>query len=147
MSILFHIGTGIIIAPKFKNWWLFGLIGGLPDIIGAVSFFGLDKSWNFYHSAHSLLGFLVVFLILLIFKQIRLSFPYLVHILIDIPTHYSGTSNIFWPFKDLIKFQGINWWQNSYIELLGWILIFFIFLTIFLFQKQKIIKNNKFIKI
>jgi len=74
----------------------------------------------------------------LFFKQVRLSLAYLFHIIVDIFTHHSGTSNIFWPFNDPIRFQGINWWQNYWLEPLGWFILILIFLILI---RQKL-KNN-----
>jgi hypothetical protein len=124
MSIFFHGALGGLIAPFKKDILPFIFLGMFPDMIGAVSFFGIDPNgWLIYRLAHSIWPVLVLIILGLAFRKQTIFLPYLAHVVIDIPTHRSGSGNLFTPFADPINFSGINWWDYPAIEIVGWLIL------------------------
>jgi hypothetical protein len=92
-----------------------------------------------YNIGHSIVIFLAVFLIAyLIFKKpIWILGGWLLHILIDIPTH-GGTAwstPFLWPLSNF-RLDGISWWQNPWIFLLNYVLILAIWIIIVIKQRK-----------
>lgn len=139
MDIIFHAACGLLFKNKPRLWWRLAFFGALPDLIGSVSFFGLEKNWQFYHFGHSLLAIVLLFIILIITRQnLIFILPYLLHILIDISTHQTGTGSLFFPFKDFIGFSSLNWWQFPIIPFIFWEL----FLIIILIKIRRFYQKN-----
>ncbi|KKQ23176.1 hypothetical protein A2999_02945 [Candidatus Wolfebacteria bacterium RIFCSPLOWO2_01_FULL_38_11] len=137
-------------TPLFV-WMFFGLISG------SFSFSDFPRPENveptqrdtlfifrlvnlLYSLSHSLPIFLIIFgLVYLIFKRpIWEIFAWLVHILIDIPTHtYQFYPTPFlWPFSD-IKFNGFVW-SAPWFLILNYSAIILIYFYLYYFNK----KNN-----
>ncbi len=97
--ILGNISPGEFRGPESNS---------LPE--GSEFMFGLAS--NLYNLSHSLIIFGLVYLIVTLIrkKQTYEMFGWLLHILIDIPTHTRAfyPTPIFWPTSSF-KFSGINW--------------------------------------
>ncbi len=153
MDIFAHYLWAYGIFFKEKKAWLFGLIGILPDLasFGPHFFFSLFNGFQFghptnipsyiydiYNFTHSLVIFLIVFLVfyLLLKKYVVFLLPWAIHILIDIPTHTQEffPTPFLWPFSHFTV-NGISW-AVSWFMVLNYGLIFLLFLFKFL-QKFK----------
>lgn len=102
----------------------------------------LALAHNLYNLSHSLIVFLVVFLVVALLRKKR---PYwelsgwLFHILCDIPTHSDEffPTPVFWPLADW-KFDGFSWGQPWFI-IANWttLLLLHVGLTLWKRSKQK----------
>jgi hypothetical protein len=97
-----------------------------------------------YNISHSIIIFAVVFLIVwLIFrKPIYILFGWLLHILIDIPTHRIGhfATPFLWPISNF-KINGLIYWREPLfivIDILALIIAYWI-----IFRKEKRMKRKK----
>ena len=86
-----------------------------------------------YFLSHSLIIFLIIFfLCYFIFKRFIWELGgWFLHIIIDIPSHGSGTwaTPYLWPFPSPIII-GIDWWTNSWIVLFNYTLLVIVFIYI-----------------
>jgi hypothetical protein len=97
-----------------------------------------------YNISHSIIIFAAVFLLIwLIFrKPIYILFGWLLHILIDIPTHLVGhfATPFLWPISNF-KINGIIYWREPLfmaIDIVALILVYWIILT----KEKKLIKKK-----
>jgi hypothetical protein len=99
----------------------------------------LNLTSNLYNLSHSAIIFLITFLIIaLIFrKPVYTMLGWLVHILIDIPTHSVEfyPTPFLWPFSSF-KFNGIPW-GTPWFFYTNWILLTVILLILF---RKKVFK-------
>ncbi len=93
-----------------------------------------------YAIGHSLVIFLLVFVILyLIFKRpVWVLCGWLIHILIDIPLHDNGrwATPFLWPISSY-TFNGIAWWQNSWIDFVNYALLATVWIALLWHQRRK----------
>lgn len=150
---------------KFNFWWA-AFWGGFPDVFafvipGVIFFFVLlfEKGLNFaswvpvlqsspylnifsmlYNISHSLIIFTAVFLIVwLIFKKpIWILFGWLLHILIDIPTHLKThfATPMFWPVSNF-KINGLIYWREPLFMIVDIILLAIVWGVIFYLERKK----------
>lgn len=139
---------------KFKVWKaaLWGIFPDLftftiPFIFGFVSMIFLGSSlphsvfsetsllFKFtmilYGLSHSIIIFLLVVLLLyLIFKKIYwVMFGWLIHILVDIPSHGQEWATPFlWPFSSPVL--GVSWWMNRWVIALNYSLLLLVYISI-----------------
>jgi len=136
MDIISHgLWGGVAFGRKNKRefWWAFGL-GVMPDLFSfgiftAMRILGLASGpdWSnglpssdaipayvhcLYNVTHSLIIFLIIFLVIAIFRR-KIFFPMFawgLHILMDIPTHSSQffPTPFLWPLSTY-KISGIPW--------------------------------------
>ena len=128
-------------------WLIYALIVGKmnlsnsprPDTITAAdSQFVYDITLILYNFSHSLVTFLIIFVLAYVFfKKIFWELGgWLMHILIDIPTHPIDfyPTPFLWPISDY-RFSGLNWEEPKFmiINILATILV----LLAFRLKKQK----------
>jgi hypothetical protein len=110
------------VLPDLLSWFIFmlyrmvnGIAWGGPDVMTIPQWV-----WDLYGLSHSLIVFMVVFGVLwLVFRRVQwILLPYLVHILIDIPTHsrHFLPTPFLWPISDW-AFPGISWGQRWFMML------------------------------
>jgi len=131
----------------FMIWNLICGKNGIPDpnaiepVSQAIPLSNLAH--NLYNISHSLIIFGIVFLILfLIFrKPLWVMFGWLLHILIDIPSHTYAfyPTPLFWPISDL-KFSGVSW-ANPIFLIVNYAMLIIVYSIIF-YETRKL-KNNK----
>jgi hypothetical protein len=97
-----------------------------------------------YNISHSIIIFAIVFLLIwLIFrKPIWILFGWLLHILIDIPTHTIGhfATPMFWPISNF-KINGLIYWREPLfmiIDIIALIIVYWIIL-----RKERQLKNKR----
>lgn len=92
-----------------------------------------------YNISHSLVIFAIVFmLILLIFKKpIWILFGWLLHILIDIPTHLLShfPTPMFWPISNF-KINGIIYWREPLFMVIDIVLLTIVWFIILKIEKR-----------
>jgi len=160
------------LKPRKKkfNFWMAAFFGMFPDIVSFIipSFiffiiilfqggFNLANlgttiqapSYSsiiemLYNISHSLIIFSLVFLIVwLIFrKPIWIMFGWLLHILIDIPTHLLEhfPTPMFWPISNF-KINGLIYWRNPWFMIIDIALLMVVYWIIL--YKEKITKIKK----
>jgi hypothetical protein len=154
---------------RFNFWWA-AFWGTFPDVfafvIPYIIFFIIIISQNgfniknlittikspayesiiviLYSISHSLVIFAIVFLLVwLIFrKPIWILFGWLLHILIDIPTHTIGhfATPMFWPISNF-KINGLIYWREPLfmiIDIIALIIVYWIIL-----RKERQLKNKR----
>ena len=153
-------GAGFYKKGK-KIFWLAFFIGMLPDFL-SFGIFWLDTFLGFhprpnwqagppamssipeyvgmlYNFTHSLVIFLVVFLIILAIrkKPLWILIPWGIHILIDIPSHSSAffPTPFLWPLSNF-HFEGIGW-GNPIIFVPNLIILGIIYTIIFYRKNSK----------
>jgi hypothetical protein len=98
-----------------------------------------------YNISHSVIIFSIVFLLIwLIFrKPIWILFGWLLHILIDIPTHLIGhfATPMFWPLSNF-KINGIIYWREPFFMIIDIILLIIVY-WIILRKENKVKKKSK----
>ncbi len=149
MDVLFHLVSGLMLAKIFQNENVLAVLifSVLPDLLGAayfnllciknapkkslVKFIGEWKrrshfygTWDkfAYRITHSIVGWVfITSLAYLFLKNFEiLSLAYLIHILIDLPTHEGEISpRLFYPFHDW-SIHGLYWATNIRILFLFW---------------------------
>lgn len=154
---------------KFK-FWQAAFFGMFPDIISFVIpfiifFFIIISQTGFniaeinstiesapystiiemlYNVSHSLIIFTIVFfLIWLIFKKpVWVMFGWLLHILIDIPTHLIGhfATPMFWPISNF-KINGLIYWREPLFMILDIALLVIVWAIIL--RKEKKLRKRK----
>jgi len=97
-----------------------------PAVDSESANFLFDLTHLLYNASHSIMIFLLVFFItLLIFKKpIWVLGGWLLHILVDIPSH-GGTewsTPYLWPFPTPFV-DGFPWWQNKWVIIINYSLI------------------------
>lgn len=162
MDIFAHVLWTLIFFYKYKYLRYALIIGILPDLLSwtiyaiysLIKWAGFGKpilssipSWVFtlYGITHSIFVFSLIFLLVWLFigKIPIILLPWLIHIIMDIPSHSREflPTPFLWPFSNWY-FPGISW-GNPWFMLINYILIS-IFLSITLIQKENIftiIKN------
>ena len=162
--------VNIKLKKRKFNFWLAAFWGIFPDMFAFVipylilsvivlSKNGLDfftsglfnqtiESYSFistlYNISHSIIIFAIIFLLIwLIFrKPMWVLFGWLLHILIDIPTHLIGhfATPMFWPISNF-KINGIIYWREPLfmiIDILALVIVYWIIL-----RKEKKLKNKR----
>jgi hypothetical protein len=157
------------IKKRKFNFWLAAFFGVFPDVFafvipGIIFFFIIifQEGFNFinlpiiiqsppysdiiymlYNISHSLIIFSVVFLIIyLIFKKpIWIMFGWLLHILIDIPTHLIGhfPTPFLWPISNF-KINGLIYWREPAFMILDVVLLIIVYWIIL--SKEKRMKKR-----
>lgn len=93
-----------------------------------------------YSISHSLVIFALVFLLIwFIFKKpVWLMFGWLLHILIDIPTHTAGhfTTPILWPVSNF-SINGLIYWGESLFMIIDIALLIIVWTIIFAVERKK----------
>jgi len=93
-----------------------------------------------YSISHSLIIFAIVFLLIwLIFrKPIYLLFGWLLHILIDIPTHLIGhfATPMFWPLSNF-KINGLIYWREPAFMIADIVLLIIVYAIILNKEKKR----------
>jgi len=148
MDTLAHGLWSIAIGKTARSritWWRLALVGAGPDLIwlpftfinllssGAIYFFQGP-----YNISHSLVIWIIGSLLLTI-KWRRVftwTWPWALHILIDIPGHLDMYTPIFWPISNK-KFPGLFDWLSLKNILLTYGALAFVFLIIFFFRRKK----------
>lgn len=132
----------ISILPDLLSWGIYLLYRIIQGIPFGPPNLELIPSWVFvlYGATHSIFVFAFVFLAVYYFtkKQPVYLLPWIVHILIDIPTHsreFLGTPFL-WPVSNWL-FPGINWGTSMFM-LSNYIAIA-VFLTLTLSLKKNLI--------
>lgn len=156
---------------KFNFWWA-GFWGTFPDvfafIIPYIIFFAIiifQSGFSIsnlstaiesppysaivemlYNISHSIIIFAIVFLLVwLIFrKPIWILFGWLLHILIDIPTHTIGhfATPMFWPISNF-KINGLIYWREPLFIIIDIVLLILVYTWIF--SKERKIKEDNLI--
>lgn len=127
--------------------WILALILGivqLPDAIKIGATTSAFPYYNFigilYSISHSLIIFSAVFLLIwLIFKKpIWIMLGWLLHILIDIPTHTIGhyPTPILWPISNF-KINGLIYWRSSWFMVADILLLIIVYWIILGKEKKK----------
>jgi hypothetical protein len=154
---------------KFNLWWA-SFWGIFPDVFAfvvpiAIFFFIIlfQNGFNItilaktlqsppyrnivemlYNISHSIIIFIIVFLFVwLIFrKPLWILFGWLLHILIDIPTHLIGhfATPMFWPISTF-KINGIIYWREPLFMIIDLVLLFIVYWIIL--RKERKIKRKK----
>jgi len=154
------------LKKKKFNLWKAGIFGMFPDIVSFVipliiilpviilkkgfdineissaiqnpSYTGIIEM--LYNISHSLIIFAIVFfLIWLIFKKpIWIMFGWLLHILIDIPTHLLShfPTPMFWPISNF-KINGIIYWREPLFMIIDIVLLGIVWGIIFWIEKKR----------
>ena len=97
-----------------------------------------------YAMSHSIIVFLIFFIILsLIFrKPLWPMFGWLIHILIDIPTHgrdAEWATPYLWPLTSPAS-PGIQWWTNPWFTVINYMLLIIVYVILVIIVKSK--KNS-----
>jgi hypothetical protein len=154
------------LKKKEFNFWQAAFFGIFPDVFafvipGIIFFFIIifQKGFNFinlstiiqsppyssitemlYNISHSLIIFTVIFLLIwLIFrKPIWIMFGWLLHILIDIPTHLIGhfPTPMFWPLSNF-KINGIIYWREPLFMIVDVVLLIIVYWIILKKERRK----------
>jgi hypothetical protein len=128
-SFIFFI---LIISQKGLNMLNF------PTIIQSPPYSNIIEM--LYNISHSLVIFSLVFLLIwLIFKKpIWILFGWLLHILIDIPTHLKShfATPIFWPISNF-KINGLIYWREPVFMIIDIVFLIVAYLIIFRIEKKK----------
>jgi hypothetical protein len=99
---------------------------------------------SLYTLGHSIIIFLIIFgITYLIFKKPTwVMAGWLIHILIDIPSH-SGywATKFLWPISN-VSLEGYAWWTNGKLVLISYILILIIYMYLFYINKKKKIQSK-----
>jgi len=136
MDLIFHALTGFALKWKSRPWQAM-LFSILPDILGLGGLF----NWLPYHYSHNIFAAALITIITLVLHlPLELSGFYLLHIIIDIFTHGTGTGAFFFPFRDILNYTGINWWQTPWIEITGYAILLAV---IFIRYKKREYQNNE----
>ncbi|MBW2998506.1 hypothetical protein KY321_03115 [Candidatus Woesearchaeota archaeon] len=154
MDIVAHFLLVYLLFLKHPDKILLSLIGICPDLLSLSSYYLrlflkkikkkkikiylLEK--YIYRLTHSLLIFTLVFIMFYLINKSLLIYliPWLIHILVDIPTHSKNYHNlledfstkILWPFSD-ISFDGFDWVKGYALFKLYVLLIISYFLFMF----------------
>ena len=150
---------------KFNFWWA-AFWGMFPDVFAFVipsivffiiilphtgfSFTAISSTLEsspystiiemLYKISHSIIIFSGVFLLIwLIFqKPIWILFGWLLHILIDIPTHLIGhfATPMFWPISNF-KINGVAYWREPIVMIVDIILLITAYLIIFSLERKR----------
>jgi hypothetical protein len=111
--------------PDISSWFIFSIYNMITNSVqwgaGHPDFSGVPNwTWTLYGLSHSVIVFMVVFALLyLIFRKIKwVIFPWLVHILLDIPTHSREflPTPFLWPISTW-HFPGFSWGQRWFMIL------------------------------
>ncbi len=139
----------------FKDWTFWGALffGALPDILSVGLYFLLlvlqgepvsfhrfpEWALKLYFLWHSFV--VAIPAVILIYKVRRklflISLGWPLHILIDIFMHGKGSfgTRFLYPFSDYtLHFP--NWWQNVWIFIVYWMLLFIIWGVLVLYRKK-----------
>ncbi len=108
------------VAPDLLSWGIYTIYRLIKGIPFGRPILSIIPDWVFtlYGITHSLFVFAFVFFIIwIIFKKLPIYlFPWLAHILMDIPTHtreFLGTPFL-WPISDY-TFPGISWASMAFM--------------------------------
>lgn len=164
MDIISHgLWGGALFGRKNRRdfWWSF-VFGIAPDFLSfgvftIMTILGLASSPNWregpppessipfyvhslYNLTHSLVIFILVFTLFYFFRR-KIFYPmfaWLLHILLDIPTHSTEffPTPFLWPFFDNIRVNGIPW-VHPLIFIPNIILLFTIYLWFFYIKPKR----------
>ena len=136
----------------FPDLFAFGIpmIISIPRII--ANGFNFDRSslmglpHEIYQYSHSLVIWLAVFLVVWVIrkKPAIVLFGWMLHILIDIPSH-SGTfypTPFLFPISNYKYLNGIAW-SNTWYMIINYSLLLIVFLSMFIYDYRKIRKQKK----
>ena len=148
------------------NFWQAAFFGMFPDVVSFVipfiiflfiilpqtglNFLSINNAIEsppyssiiemLYNISHSLIIFVVVFLLIwLIFrKPIYILFGWLLHILIDIPTHLIGhfATPFLWPLSSF-KINGIIYWREPLFMMIDIVLLIIVYAIIFRIERKR----------
>lgn len=115
--------------------------------LSIVNFEAMTESFPYYNIinllyniSHSIIIFIIVFILVwLIFKKpIWVMFGWLLHIIIDIPTHLIGyfPTPMFWPISNF-KINGIIYWREPLFMIIDIVLLITAYTVFFLIEKKK----------
>lgn len=97
-----------------------------------------------YNISHSIIIFAIVFLLVwLVFrKPIWILFGWLLHILIDIPTHTIGhyATPMLWPISNF-KINGLIYWREPLFMIIDIVLLILVYMWIFRAENKRIKKK------
>lgn len=128
------------------KWWVWGLIGAGPDFVWlpftAINFLSSGHLHYFngpYNVSHSLVVWALASLAVFLFwRRIFLyTWPWALHIIIDIPGHQDMLTPIFWPLWTK-KFYGLFDWLSFPVIIGTYIALIFTFAIIFFLRRRKI---------
>ena len=156
MDVFAHGLWTYALYHKKKYKWIAAFFGIMPDLIAFAQFFifelftrtlnfgkpSLQKIPNYvfigYNFTHSLIIF---FIVLIIIYFITRKIPWiiggwLIHILIDIPTHTKEffPTPFLWPISNY-KLSVINW-SNKYFMIINYSLLIMVYVYIIFFSKK-----------
>ncbi len=146
MDILAHTlwAYGIARIAKLKQRWLIlGIIGAGPDFIWLpfTAFdFVMGHSLRFHYRPYEISHSLVLWLLLTLISSIRWrkaitwTWPWALHILIDIPGHIDMPTPFLWPVSHF-TFRGVFDWLSPKLLLINYSVLAIIF--IFLWQRDR----------
>lgn len=155
MDIFAHFLWTYAVYFKTKYRFFAGIFGILPDMVSFGPFFVYNLLTNNlgmatidsipeyvfvgYRFTHSLIIFLVVFVVIYyIIREIPwILGGWLLHILIDIPTHTREffPTPFLWPLSDF-NFSGISWGNPTFMAV-NYSLLIIIYLYLILFYKKR----------
>ena len=105
------------VLPDTASWFIFSIYNAFTNSVqwgaGHPDFSGVPNwTWTLYGISHSIIVFSIVFIIVWLFtKNIQwVLIPWLLHILIDIPTHSREflPTPFLWPLSEW-RFPGFSW--------------------------------------
>jgi hypothetical protein len=159
--------TGAIFYKKYwndkKNLFLSVFFGILPDLasfspVFLYSFFARKGFWELigsnawvvryasesYNYTHSIISFLAVLIVVLVIRKGKVYWPmfgWLLHILIDIPTHHGFYETPFlFPLSGYRFSYGISWGHPVFM-LINYSALIIVYLVIVLVSKKKNVKS------
>lgn len=127
--------------------WIFALIVGSESLPSSLKFDTITSAFPYsnlvvilYNISHSLIILLIVFLLawLIFRKPIWIMLGWLLHILIDIPTHLLKhfPTPMLWPISNF-KINGLIYWREPLFMVLDIALLIIVYWTVFVRKKKR----------